>query len=75
MEFKGRKILQKVQVYESLAQRAILGIDTIDFLFQEDIKQKKFERADLNTVKLMHIPAQTTCPIWLASSTCKIGTT
>ena len=47
MEFKGRKILQKVQVYESLAQRAILGIDTIDFLFQEDIKQKKFERADL----------------------------
>ena len=28
-----------------------------------------FERADLNTVKLMHIPAQTTCPIRLASHT------
>ena len=38
-------------------------------MFQEDIKKKKFERADLNTVKLMHIPAHTTCPIRLASST------
>ena len=57
--------MQKVQVYKNLAQEAILGIDAIDnlgitylsrtkeFLFQEDIKKKKFERADLNTVKLM----------------------
>ena len=81
MEFKGRKIMQKVQVYKNLAQEAILGIDAIDnlgitylsrtkeFLFQEDIKKEKFERADLNTVKLIHIPAHTTCPIRLASST------
>ena len=81
IEFNGRKIFQKVQVYENLAQRAILVIDAIDnlgitylsrsreFLFQEEIKKTRFERADLNTVKLMHIPAQTTCPIWLASST------
>ena len=67
MEYKGRKIMQKVQVYKNLAQGAILGIDAIDnlgltylsrtkeFLFQEDITKKKFERADLNTVKLMHI--------------------
>ena len=81
MEYKGRRIVQKVQVYENLAQSAILGIDAIDnlglaylsrskeFLFQEDIKKTRFERADLNTVKLMCIPAQTTCPIRLASST------
>ena len=70
--------MQKVQVYKNLAQEAILGIDNLgitylsrtkEFLFQEDIKKKKFERADLNTVKLMHIPAHTTCPIRLASST------
>ena len=58
--------MQRVQVYKNLAQGAILGIDAInnlgitylsrtkEFLFQEDIKKKKFERADLNTVKLMH---------------------
>ena len=52
MEFKGRKIMQKVQVYKNLAQEAILGIDAVDnlgitylsrtkeFLFQEDIKKK-----------------------------------
>ena len=32
MEFKGRKTFQKVQVYENLAQRAILGINVIDNL-------------------------------------------
>ena len=32
MEFKGRKIMQKVQVYKNLAQGAILGIDAIDNL-------------------------------------------
>ena len=53
MEIKGRKIMQKVQVYKNLAQGAILGIDAIDnlgitylsltkeFLFQEDIKKKE----------------------------------
>ena len=67
-------------MYENLAQRAILGIDAIgnlglaylsrskEFLFHEDI-QNRFERVDLNTVKLMHIPAQTACPIRPASST------
>ena len=32
-------------------------------------QEKKFDRAELNTVKLMFIPAQTTCPIRLASYT------
>ena len=53
MEYQGRKIIQKGQVYENLAQKAILVIDAIDnlgltylsrtkeFLFQEDIPKKK----------------------------------
>ena len=83
IEFQGRKITQKVQVYENLAQNTILGRDAIDnlgltyrsrtreFLFQEDITKNKFERADLNTVRLMHILAHTRCPIRLASSSGK----
>ena len=75
MEFKGSKIFPKVQVYENLAQKAIWGIDAIDnlgitylsrsreFLFQEDIKKTRFEREDLNTVKMMHVSAQMICPI------------
>jgi predicted aspartyl protease len=62
MEWNGKKIMQKVQIYQNLAQPTILGIDAIhnlgityltetqEFMFQNDILQSKFSKADLKTV-------------------------
>ncbi len=73
--------MQQVQVYKNLEQPTILGIDGIhnlgityltetkQFMFQNDILQSKFSKADLKTVSVLKIPTRTTCPVRLATAT------
>ncbi len=80
MEWNGKKIMQQVQVFKNLAQPAILGIDGIhnlgityltetkEFVFQNDILQPKFAKADLKTMSVLKIPARTTCPVRLGTA-------
>ena len=80
IKWNGKQIMQKVQVFKNLAQPTILGIDAIhnlgityltetkEFLFQSDILQSKFAKADLKTVAVLKIPARTTCPVRLGTA-------
>jgi hypothetical protein len=72
--------LQQVQVYKNLSQPTILGIDGIhnlgityltetkQFMFQSEILQSKFSKADLKTVSVFKIPVRTSCPVRLGTA-------
>jgi hypothetical protein len=78
-----KKIKQQVQVLRNLAQPLILDINSIhnlgvtyltgikEFVFQRDILQSKFSKADLKTESFFKIPASTTSPVRLGTA---IGT-
>jgi predicted aspartyl protease len=63
-EWNGKRIMQQVLVYRNLAQPTILGIngihnlgityltETKEFIFQSEIPQSKFCKADLKTVSV-----------------------
>jgi hypothetical protein len=80
MEWNGKRIMQQVQLYKNLEQPNILGIDGIhnlgitylkvtrEFMFQSEILQSKFSKADLKTVSVSKIPARTTCPVRLGTA-------
>ena len=82
MEFRGTRIMQRVQVFRNLNTPALLGIDAIDnlgitylsrkkeFYFQNALlaKSNRYEKADLQTVHSMTIPAHTSCPMRFGTS-------
>ena len=79
LEFEGKKIMHPVQVYNNLSTDAILGIDAIhnlglaylsipdEFVFQTDV-MKKYKKADLQTQRIVKIPAHTACQVRLGTA-------
>ena len=81
LEWKGKRIMQQVHVFQNLNTPLILGIDGIHnlritylsisqtFMFQEDIiSEAKFRKADLVTVQKTIIPARTCVPVRLGTA-------
>ena len=79
IEFRGKKILQEVQVFENLDQDAILGINAIDslsitylsntksFVWQSEMSDK-YKRADLQTTKVLKLEPLTAYQVRLGTS-------
>ena len=79
IEFRGKKILQEVQVFENLDQDAILGINAIDnlsitylsnsksFVWQSDMSSK-YNKADLQTTKCLKLEPLTAYQVRLGTS-------
>ena len=79
LEFEGKKIMHPVQVYNNLSTDAILGIDAIhnlgvaylsipeEFVFQTEV-MKRYKKADLQTQRIVKIPAHTACQVRLGTA-------
>ena len=72
LEFEGKRIMHPVQVFNKMTSDTILGMDAIhnlvlvylsipnEFVFQTEVTQK-YKKADLQTQRIVKIPAHTAC--------------
>ena len=79
LEFEGKKIMHPVQVFNNLSSDTILGMDAIhllglaylsipdEFVFQTEV-MKKYKKADLQTQRIVKIPAHTACQVRLGTA-------
>ena len=81
MEWEGKSIMQPVTVFKNLSSPLILGIDAIDnlgitylstkksFVFQKELNLENFQKADLQVISTLKIPAHTAIPVSVSNST------